>query len=78
MRDVEKMHVLDKVGKFDSEQNFWPVAYNICFKSMQENKLIWFQNRIIKNILDTNYYMNKTTTHANYVIILQKLYVIKQ
>ena len=43
----------------NTEANFWTAIYKICFKSIQDNKFIWFQYRIINNILDTNYYLNK-------------------
>ena len=42
-----------------SEPNFWTNVYKVCFKSVQDNKFIWFQYRIINNILDTNNYLNK-------------------
>ena len=41
------------------EPNFWTNVYKVCFKSIQDNKFIWFQYRIINNILDTNSYLNK-------------------
>ena len=43
----------------DSEQSFWSVVYKLGFKLIQDNKFIWFQYKIINNILDTNYYLNK-------------------
>ena len=42
-----------------SEPNFWTNVYKVCFKSIQDNKFIWFQYRIINNIFDTNNYLNK-------------------
>ena len=39
--------------------DFWNTVYKICFKSVPENKYVWFQYRIIHNILDTKYYLHK-------------------
>ena len=39
--------------------NFWSMIYKICFKSINNNKYIWFQYKTINNILDTNHYLHK-------------------
>ena len=60
MKDVEKPTAWTKwENLINTEQNFWSVVYTICFKSIQDNKFIWFQYKITNNILDSKYYLNK-------------------
>ena len=37
----------------------WTQIYKICCKSIKDNKFIWFQYKILNNILDTQYYLYK-------------------
>ena len=42
-----------------NQEEFWRAIYKICFKSVQDNDLIWLQYMIIQNILPTNYFLYK-------------------
>ena len=37
----------------------WKTTYHICFRTVQDNYLIWLQYRILHRILGTNYYTHK-------------------
>ena len=37
----------------------WENIFRACHKSILDNGLIWFQYKILYNILDTKYYLNK-------------------
>ena len=37
----------------------WENIFRACHKSILDNRLIWFQYKILYNILDTKYYLNK-------------------
>ena len=39
--------------------DFWKIAYKICFKTILDNSYIWFQYRILHWILETKYYLHK-------------------
>ena len=39
--------------------DFWKIAYKICFKTILDNSYIWFQYRILHRILGTKYYLYK-------------------
>ena len=43
----------------ENKNDFWRTIYKICFKSVPDNKYIWFQYKIINSILDTKYYLHK-------------------
>ena len=43
----------------DTVPNFWKVIYRICFKSIADNELKWFQYKIVNNVLATKHYLYK-------------------
>ena len=50
LKDIVKGPI--EVNKWDAlvsenKNDFWRTIYRICFKSVPDNKYIWFQNRII-------------------------------
>ena len=47
--------------KFNASLNtrLWPVIYKICNKIIQDNTIVWFQYKILYNILSTRRYSYK-------------------
>ena len=39
--------------------DFWKIAYKICFKTILDHSYIWFQYRILHRIPGTKYYLYK-------------------
>ena len=37
----------------------WNLIFSVCFKTLQNNSLIWFQLKILYRILGTNQYLHK-------------------
>ena len=64
----------------DTVPNFWKVIYRICFKSIADNELKWFQYKIVNYILATKHYLYKIKLSESEKCQLcnsqQKLYVI--
>ena len=38
---------------------FWAKVFKACFKSVVDNQIVWFQYKIIHDILDTKLYLYK-------------------
>ena len=47
------------------DQNFWKLAYQICFYTIQENYLIYFQYRVLNRILGIKYIRKKMGLASN-------------
>ena len=54
------------MGKWESynllighNEEVWKTIFNICFKSIRDNSIIWFQYRILFGILPTRYLLKK-------------------
>ena len=43
----------------DTVSIFWKVIYRVCFKSIGDNELKWFQYNKVNNILATKHYLYK-------------------
>ena len=41
------------------QEKTWEVVFHICFKTVQDNNLIWLQYRILHRILGTQHLLNK-------------------
>ena len=39
-------------------EQIWRIIFKICFKSVCDNTIVWFQYKIIHRILGTNKYLN--------------------
>ena len=50
------------------DEKDWEQTYNICFKTLQINYLIWFQYRIIHRILGTHSYLKKTKNQYRFLM----------
>ena len=48
-----------------NNDDIWPTVYKICFKSISDNVLVWFQYRLLYNILNTNDYLHKVKIKEN-------------
>lgn len=44
--------------EFDSKQ-IWSTIYKVCFKTIADNYIIWFQYKVLYNILGTKKYLHK-------------------
>ena len=60
--ETKKVYINEKWNRtlnldFDDKQ--WKVIYKICFKSVQDNYLIWLQYKILNNILGVNRFLHK-------------------
>ena len=42
-----------------SNDKMWENIFSACHKSILDNHLIWFHYKIMHNILDSKYYLNK-------------------
>ena len=47
------------------DQNFWKLAYQICFYTIQDNYLIYFQYRVLNRILGIKYIRKKMGLASN-------------
>ena len=46
-------------------KEIWTLIYRICFYSINDNQMIWFQYRILYKILGTRYYLKKLKIEMN-------------
>ena len=48
-----------------NNEDIWPTVYKICFKSISDNALVWFQYSLLYNILNTNDFLHKMKIKEN-------------
>ena len=53
------------VSPLDNLNNVWVQIFKACFKSVTDNTLVWFQYKILFNILDTRGYLHKVKIIEN-------------
>ena len=46
-------------------KDIWTIIYKICFKTTSNNYIIWFQYRVLYNILGTKEYLHKLKLHPS-------------